>query len=141
MLIDCGRNLYTVDKEVINEASGTKELLCPHCGKVVLENQRRLVPMTVRSVFSTSLQANLKEDEKQSTKQREELFDLLMKIHGNPVVELNSDEKELLRDRIEKCKFSLLISGQVLRILEGKSNPFEPQEDGSVNDGDGPQPD
>jgi hypothetical protein len=98
--------------------------------------------MTVRSVFSASLQANLQGDDKQSTKQREELFDLLIKIHGNPVVELNRDEKEILKDRIEKCNFGLLVSGQVLKILDGKPNPFEPFKDiknDASNGGEGPQ--
>jgi hypothetical protein len=128
MLIDCTRKLYTVEKEVQMEVSGKKELLCPHCNKVVEENSIRRVPLTVRSVLSSAIQAPIKGDESKSASETENVFDLLMKIHGNPVVELKSDEITYLKDRVVKI-FNKVISGQMMKILETGLNPLEPEAD------------
>jgi len=136
MLVDFSRKLYTVGKEVIQESSGSKELICPHCNKVVLESTSRKVDLTIRSIVSAALQTPMQEDAKKSPKEREEMFDLLMRIHGDPVVDLSSEEQTKLKDRVSKVAYNNLITGQVLRVLEGKENPFEPKEDTTeVEDG------
>ena len=83
--------------------------------------------MTVRTIVSGALQAPLQSDGKMDVKQREALFDLLMKIHGDPVVELESEEITKLKNRIVQVGFNNVLTGQVLKILEGKPNPLEPQ--------------
>lgn len=128
MLVDFSRKLYTVEKEIIQENSGTKELICPHCKEVVLESTARKVDLTIRSIVSAALQTPMQEDAKKSPKEREEMFDLLMKIHGDPVVDLSSEEQTKLKERVSKVAYNNLIAGQVLRVLEGKENPFEPDE-------------
>jgi len=134
MLVDLSRKLYTVDKKEVRDVSGTEELRCPHCDGIVLENSKRKVPMTVRSILSATIQAMIRGDEKKSAKECENTFDLLTLIHGDPVVELKSDDVALLKERVVKI-YGTLISGQIIKILETGINPFEPEKESEQVDG------
>lgn len=108
-LVNFSRSLLRLDGTPIQEVVGKDEKGEPVRGD-----------MTVRSFVSGVLQAPMQGDEKLSAKERENHFDLLLRVHSAPVLDLSAEEVTLIKNRIARSAYNNLVVGQMLKILEGK---------------------
>lgn len=113
-LVDFSRQLLKLDGSLIEEVVGKDEKGNPKIGV-----------MTVRSFTSSALQAPMQGDERMGIKEREQHFDLLLKVHTHPVLDLSAEEIALIKNRIVRTSYSNLLVGQVLKILEGKDTGLD----------------
>jgi len=122
MNINFSQKLYDLNRKVIQDVKVVQE---PD-GEGGTRQRQESKEMILRSVVSVVLQATMPGDDKLGADKRIELFNLLMKVNGEPVVEMSVEEIVLIKARVASAGFNNLIVGQTLVLLEGNPNPLTP---------------
>jgi len=129
MIIDLGTEILHVNGKVKKELVGSE----------VIDGRRKggkMVPITVRSVITGALNSVLEADQNRSLTSHDKAYNLLVKIHKEPVIELDSEEISMIKNRLAKMPFGSVTITQVARILEGKDigiDAVEKDEDSDDN--------
>lgn len=85
----------------------------------------KLEDITLRTIISNSLQSVLPTDRNMGMVEKEKMFSLLLRVHSSPVMEFTEDEVKKLKERIAQMHYSILVVGQVLRMLDGLNTGLE----------------
>lgn len=121
MVYDLNTKLLKLDGTVLQEPSNGK-----------------LEDITIRTIISNSLQSVLPADRNMGMVEKEKMFSLLLRVHSSPVMEFTDEEAKKLKERVAQMHYSILVIGQVLRILDGINTGLElliPVEDDPEDDG------
>jgi hypothetical protein len=120
--VDVTKILTDLDDKPIME-SGVK-YICARCGWREDEEEK---PLTVRSAIILSLMHGRQGDEIDGNEQVDRL-DLALVVKSTDVVEFTIKEAAKLQDLLPK-RFFPLVTGQVIKILEGLDPKALPEED------------
>jgi len=82
-------------------------------------------PITLRTLISAALQNRLQGDDKLTAKQLAERYELILRVHKEQDAEFTVEEIVEIKDRIIRSGLSVLLTGQILNMLEGKPTGIE----------------
>lgn len=126
MKIDFSQNLYNLDGKVIQDIKIVDEI-----GKDGNSKPRKFEKdVTLRAVVSAVLQTAMPGDDKLSVEKRTHLFNLLLRINKECIIDFPIEEIALLKARVAMASYNNIIVGQTLVLLEGAENNLVNLSDG-----------
>ena len=88
-----------------------------------------LKSITLRQVLLGTLRSSLEGDAKLSFTEKENLFDLLMKLNKDQDVEFAAAEITVLQKRVQQMNYGILLCVQVCRLLDKKETGIVKEEE------------